>query len=270
MSIQLCRGLALSCALSLLLLTACNRYGNHKRADSHRSQRPSPVNSPAVSTSPSESPIASATPPPENTSAPAPERPSPFLSPPQTTVRTPKAPPQAKAAKKPFIMPPSAVNTRDRIATAEPAPPAVNLSTPVAGPPLLFRETLCCSAIATYEPARPTGLQRLIRKVPKGLIPPHPLKDIQFSVPPDASSLLMQKKRMDLRASVDASGRVTRVELLYPKDERLVALAADAANRWKFAPAQLNDQPVPGELILHFSFDTSPGVQIVMDKSKPR
>jgi protein TonB len=167
-------------------------------------------------------------------------------------------------------MPPQATNTRDRTFSPEIPPPAISLSTTVALQPLPFRETMCCTATATYEPARPGAVQRLIHKVPKGLAPPRPLHDIEFSLPPDASPALMQKKRMDLKASVDASGRVTRVELLFPKDERLVELAADAANRWKFAPAQLNGQPVPGELILHFSFEASPGVQIVMDKSKSR
>ena len=73
---------------------------------------------------------------------------------------------------------------------------------------------------------------------------------------------------MDLKASVDASGRVTRVELLSPLDEDLVKLAAYAANGWRFAPAALNDQPVSGEIILHFSFDTKSAAQTAIDESK--
>jgi hypothetical protein len=80
----------------------------------------------------------------------------------------------------------------------------------------------------------------------------------------------MQKKRMDVKASVDASGRVTRVELLSPRDEDLVTLAAYAANGWRFAPAELNDELVPAKIILHFSFDTTSTAQTALDKSKRR
>ena len=75
---------------------------------------------------------------------------------------------------------------------------------------------------------------------------------------------------MDLKASVDAFGRVIRVELLSPRDEDLVRLAASAASGWSFAPAELNDQPVPGKIILRFSFETNSAAQAVEDKSKRR
>jgi hypothetical protein len=59
---------------------------------------------------------------------------------------------------------------------------------------------------------------------------------------------------MDLKATVNESGRVTRVELLAPKDEELVRLASYAAGAWPFVPAKLNDKAVPSEVILHFTF----------------
>jgi outer membrane biosynthesis protein TonB len=59
---------------------------------------------------------------------------------------------------------------------------------------------------------------------------------------------------MNLRAFVDESGRVTRVQLLSPKNEELVDLAANAASNWPFVPAKLNDTAVPSEVILHFTF----------------
>jgi hypothetical protein len=67
----------------------------------------------------------------------------------------------------------------------------------------------------------------------------------------------MPKNQMDLKASVDASGRVTRVELLSPRDEYLVKLASYNAAGWRFAPAKLNDHPVSSEVILHFRFDAN-------------
>ena len=146
------------------------------------------------------------------------------------------------------------------------APPAVEPSAPDPGPPLLLEETTCCVATASYEPSMPNRLKRLIHEVPgfrklnpddRGFVPPRPLHEIQISLPPDTSTLLMQTKRMDLKASVDVSGRVTRVELLSPRDEYLVKLAAYNATGWRFAPAKLNARPVSSEVILHFRFDAN-------------
>jgi hypothetical protein len=91
----------------------------------------------------------------------------------------------------------------------------------------------------------------------KGFVPPRPLHDIQISLPPDTSGVLMQEKRMDLKASVDASGRVTHVELSFPRNKYLAQLAAYNATGWRFATAELNDHPVSSEIILHFRFDTN-------------
>jgi TonB family protein len=62
---------------------------------------------------------------------------------------------------------------------------------------------------------------------------------------------------MDLKATVNESGRVTRVQLLSPKDEELVRLAAYAASAWPFVPAKVNDRAVPGDVILHFTFSSN-------------
>jgi hypothetical protein len=190
-----------------------------------------------------------------------PERPSPFR-------RHPASNPPG--ARKPFVMPlPLAPNTRDRaLIPTPPAPPAIEPSAPEARPLLPFDETTCCAATASYEPAKPNRVKRLIHEVPglrklspsvadgKGFVPPRPLHDIQISLPPDTSTVLMQERRMDLKASVDASGRVTRVELLFPRGKYLATLAAYNATRWRFVPAELNDHPVSSEIILHFRFDT--------------
>lgn len=62
---------------------------------------------------------------------------------------------------------------------------------------------------------------------------------------------------MDLKASVDETGRVTRVQLLSPKDEELVDVAAQAAGNWPFVPAKLDHIAVPSEVILHFTFGSN-------------
>ena len=65
----------------------------------------------------------------------------------------------------------------------------------------------------------------------------------------------MQQRRMDLKATINAEGAVTRVELLAPKDQELVNLASYAASEWRFIPARHNETAVPSEVILHFNFE---------------
>jgi hypothetical protein len=48
---------------------------------------------------------------------------------------------------------------------------------------------------------------------------------------------------------------VTCVELLFPKDDDLLSMAADAAGRWQFVPARMNDQAVASQVIIRFQFD---------------
>jgi hypothetical protein len=288
MSNQSRKVLVLTFVLSLLL-ASCNRHRDQTRANSH----PSLVNSSSANLTLPSSAFTSAAPRLEKTNAVGPERPSPFSSRPAAALPalpTPARPRSAdslqslslaEVATKPFTIPLApAINVKARtLSPLLPPPPTLGQSTPVAGQLPRFLETMCCTATATYEPVRPSGLQRMIHKVPglrrlnpsstgvKGFIPPRPIHDIQFVLPPDASPALMQKKRMDVKASVDASGRVTRVELLSPRDEDLVTLAAYAANGWRFAPAELNDEFVPAKVILHFSFDTNSTAQTALDKS---
>jgi Gram-negative bacterial TonB protein C-terminal len=101
----------------------------------------------------------------------------------------------------------------------------------------------------------------------KEFVPPRPTHELQFVLPPGGVPALAHKKQMDLKASIDASGHVTRVELLSPRDEELVTLAAYAANHWSFTPARLDEQPVPGEVILHFHFDSNPAPEEIAGKS---
>jgi len=99
------------------------------------------------------------------------------------------------------------------------------------------------------------GLRR-IHPAPEsaeGYVAPRPARQISLVLPPEAGAAL-SRGTMDLKATVDESGRVTRVQLLSPKDEELVRLTAYAAGAWPFIPAKINDKPVPGEVILHFTF----------------
>lgn len=263
------------------LLASCSRHRSQRQANSH----PSLANSSSANLSLSSSGFTSVAPGPEKTSEVGLERPSPFSSRPASARPAPPPPAQSadplpslslgQVGTKPSTIPIApAINVKGQtLGPVLPLPPAIGQSTPDAGQLRPFLETLRYTATATYEPVRPSGFQRMIHKVPglrrfnpsgtdvKGFVPPRPIHDIQFVLPPDASPALVQKKRMDVKATVDATGRVTRVELLSPRDEDLVTLAAYAANGWRFAPAELNDELVSAKIILHFSFDTNSAAQ---------
>jgi hypothetical protein len=125
------------------------------------------------------------------------------------------------------------------------------------------------TATATYEPASPRGIRRIFHRLTgnrkgaavtggKDFVPPKPTRAIQFVLPPGSSAALANNKEVDVKAEIDATGRVTRVELLSPRDEELATLAGYAASHWSFTPAKLEDRAVPGEVILHFDFSGSP------------
>jgi outer membrane biosynthesis protein TonB len=60
---------------------------------------------------------------------------------------------------------------------------------------------------------------------------------------------------VDLKVTVEKDGSISTTELISNQDNpRLVALAAEAASRWRFEPAKLREKPIPSEVILHFRF----------------
>lgn len=125
-------------------------------------------------------------------------------------------------------------------------------------------------ATATYEPVRPSRLQRAIRKLPglrrihrssdveEGFVPPRPLRENTLLLPPGSAQAALDGRQIDLKADLDESGRVTRVELLAPKNEEIVTLASYAAADWRFVPAEVSDTAVPSQIIIHFHFHVDP------------
>ena len=159
---------------------------------------------------------------------------------------------------------PNAQGSRDRVAALPPPPPLPAIPARTVAPAATTR-VACCVSTAFLEPAKPPRLQRMFHKVPglgrirqypesqEGFVAARPKSEIVLVLPPEARATL-RDGRMDLKATVDDTGRVTRVELLAPKDEELVRLASYAAGDWPFTPARINDKAVPSEVILHFNF----------------
>jgi hypothetical protein len=257
--------------VSLLLLAACGRHRDHRATASNSRQESATAAQPA----PSLTNVAST-----NAASPASvppaivERPSPFTNPPdadrQQIVSTEPAAPKTSSPKKIVSKPLKPFNlasipqTRDRIATL-PAPPLLQNRAPGGASALPFGRKPCCVGTATAEPAKPARLLRALGKVPglrrlrqapeteEGFVPAKPARTITMVLPPESRSILPDGN-MELKATVNESGGVTRVELLAPKDEELIRLSAYAASDWTFVPARVNDKPVPSDVILHFNF----------------
>ena len=199
-------------------------------------------------------------------SQPAPSAPAPSAAEPPERAKTAANPEQDRKALKPFI-PTVADASHDRIAQL-PVPPALPAITQTPTSSLILGHKTCCVGTATIEPTRTARLQRMLGRVPglrrihqnpdsaEGYVAPRPAREISLVLPPEAGAALIGGS-MDLKATVDESGRVTRVQLLSPKDEELVRLAAYAASAWPFVPAKINDRAVPSEVILHFTFSSN-------------
>jgi hypothetical protein len=264
----------------LLVLPGCARHKRQPSSSSAGEQRPA-VNQPISSVAAAIAPAAANF---QTAETVAVSRPSPFSDlheadrqQVRSVIITQPTPPVHAASAtadtvrkplKPFIPKPadrlSAQNSRDR-ALPLPAPPSLATNISPASPPALSRKPPCCLGTAYLEPAKPTGFHRVLRRVPglrrigqhpegeEGFVGAKPKRDITLMLPPESRAIL-RDGRMDVKASVDESGRVTRVELLAPKDEELVRLASYAASDWSFTPARVNEKMVPSEVIMHFNF----------------
>ena len=86
-------------------------------------------------------------------------------------------------------------------------------------------------------------------------MPPRTVREVMPQVPAKLAKELPGDLRMDLRVSLDPSGRVREIDLLSPgADERLAKVAADAVRQWRFEPARIRGKAVPSELIATLNF----------------
>jgi len=64
--------------------------------------------------------------------------------------------------------------------------------------------------------------------------------------------------KVRLACEIDASGHVSRVELLQGLDSRLDQTAADALSRWEFYPATRKGEPVAVDVVVEIPFQLAP------------
>jgi periplasmic protein TonB len=95
------------------------------------------------------------------------------------------------------------------------------------------------------------------------------LQQIEPVVSKSARNTVSGTIRIKVKVSVDASGNVDNATLITEGPSKYFARQAmEAAQQWKFAPAQVNGQAVPSAWILHFGFKRS-GTELGSEPAKP-
>ena len=174
----------------------------------------------------------------------------------------------ARADAKPFQPPAPGLTTviSGRSSNNALAPPPVLAPAPIDAAADLPPGKLYDTATITYEPVRPPALQRVFQNFPglrrlqrfeegdgKEFVPPKPRHELAFLVPAGTNQF---RKPVNLKLSIDESGKVTRVEPL--SNGPMTGVAAHAALAWQFTPARWKDKPVAGEVMVHLRFGGDP------------
>lgn len=150
------------------------------------------------------------------------------------------------------------------------APPPILAPAPLNAPAGLPADKLYETATITYEPMRPPALERVFQKLPglrrlqrfeegdgKDFVPAKPRHQLAFLVPAATGRERASRKPVNLKVSLDESGKVTRVEQL--SKGPMAGVAAHAALAWQFTPARWKDKPVASEVIVHLRFGGDAG-----------
>ncbi len=95
------------------------------------------------------------------------------------------------------------------------------------------------------------------------------LQQVDPVVSKSARNTVTGTLKVRIKVSVDAAGNVENATFVSPGPSKYFARQAmEAAQQWKFAPAQVNGQAVPSAWILHFGFRKS-GTEVEPEPVKP-
>jgi hypothetical protein len=119
--------------------------------------------------------------------------------------------------------------------------------------------TVTVEAVPESRLGRLAGKIPLLRRLrrPPEFLPPRPIRETTPEVPTELGRTLRGEVPLDVRAYINESGKVTYAEMMSNVTEanrRLAGLAVFDARRWVFMPAQLGEQRVAGQVILHYRF----------------
>jgi TonB family protein len=95
------------------------------------------------------------------------------------------------------------------------------------------------------------------------------LQQIEPVVSRSARNTISGTIRIKVKVAVDAAGNIERATFVTEGPSKYFARQAmQAAQQWKFAPAQVNGQAAPSAWILHFGFRRS-GIEVDSEPAKP-
>jgi len=151
--------------------------------------------------------------------------------------------------------PPLATLATSRMPDPPPAAPAPK-PVPVA------KET---PPVVQSLPAQVQMPPRVVEAKPESLpyVQPRPIRQAAPSVSLQLLRALITKDtQVEVKAYVDATGRVTRADVVSTNFHRLLTTAVtDAARKWAFEPARMGGKPVAGEAKIVFLFRPPTGGQ---------
>jgi TonB family protein len=165
-------------------------------------------------------------------------RPPDGTSTPPGVVKPSEAPPMAGPAQQPSASPTPSVHSQ--VTADKPADkPTAPATTPAA-------RAASAASVPPPPPARKVKGDSAPGVVAEQVLPP---------VSQRSRDTITGKVRVGVRVSVNSSGKVTEATLAAPGPSRYFAhLALRASKRWKFAPPQVNGEPVSSEWVLRFEF----------------
>jgi len=142
------------------------------------------------------------------------------------------------------------------------APPASAASRPNFGEPVrlaIVKPSASAPGASRPEVPQPklTPQSEQTDSASESYSPPQPMREVQPSVPANASSEVTSLVEVEIRVHIDDKGAVVSAEPLpgkTPVSSLLVGAARSAALRWRFEPAWKGSRPVASELILKFQY----------------
>jgi type II secretory pathway pseudopilin PulG len=144
-----------------------------------------------------------------------------------------------------------------------PAPRSPSPGGPSAGSPQEGDSSDPVRVVMVNGPAQPNETPKLPaparpeNAATEHYVPPHAIREVQPSLPPNAAKDVTSLVEVDIRVHINESGRVIRAESL-PKNEPvssfLVGAARNAALLWRFEPARRGGRSAASEVVLRFQY----------------
>lgn len=132
--------------------------------------------------------------------------------------------------------------------------------------------TAATPPVATVPPAttpKPEAPPALTASTPTGTLMPGVVHSVMPAVSRSARNTIQGRVKVRVRVQVDTSGNVVSAVLDSPGPSKYFArLALEAAQGWKFTPAEAHGQFVASERILSFAFSRT-DTKVVPKQTRP-